>query len=116
MSGKPTYEELEQRIEELENEVLKQAQAAGALRESEERFRLAFENANIGMCLVDTEGRIIKANVEMSKIFGYSKEELEGMTVNSIAHPEDLDISPGFIQRASSGEITHTEFEKRYIH
>ncbi|HEB31195.1 MAG TPA: PAS domain S-box protein [Spirochaetes bacterium] len=31
-------------------------------------------------------------------MFGYSKEELERMHVNDIAHPDDLDKSPGFIQ------------------
>ena len=28
------------------------------LRESEERFRLAFENANVGVCLVDLDGNL----------------------------------------------------------
>jgi two-component system cell cycle sensor histidine kinase/response regulator CckA len=87
-----------------------------ALRESEERFRLAFDNANIGMCLVDLDGRLTRVNRQMCEIFGYNQEELEGMTVNDIAHPEDRDISPSFIQRAASGEIEHSQFEKRYFH
>jgi len=86
------------------------------LWEIEERFRLAFENANIGMCLVDLQGRLTKVNHQMCKIFGYSHEELERMTVNDLVHPEDLDISPTFIKRATSGEIEHTTFEKRYFH
>lgn len=50
--------------------------AEEALRESEERFRLAFENANIGMCLVDLQrtgsasfrssGCIIRSSVSIS--------------------------------------------------
>lgn len=87
-----------------------------ALRESEERFRLAFENANVGMCLVDTDGRFIRVNGQMCEIFGYSREALEGMNVNDITHPDYLDVSPSFIQRASSGEVTQTEFEKQYYH
>ena len=90
--------------------------AEEALQEIEERFRLAFENANIGMCLVDLQGRLTKVNHQMCEIFGYSQEELERMTVNDIAHPEDLNISPTFIKRATSGEIEHTNFEKRYFH
>ena len=90
--------------------------AEEALQEIRERFRLAFENANIGMCLVDLQGRLIKVNRQMCEIFGYSQEELEGMTVNDIAHPEDLNISTTFIQRATSGEIEYTHFEKRYFH
>jgi PAS domain S-box-containing protein len=90
--------------------------AEEALQEIEERFRLAFENANIGMCLVDLQGRLTKVNHQMCEIFGYSQEELEGMTVNDIAHPEDLNISTTFIQRATSGKIEYTHFEKRYLH
>lgn len=50
--------------------------AKEALQESEERFRLAFENANIGMCLVDfqrtgsasfrSSGCIIRSSVSIS--------------------------------------------------
>ena len=68
------------------------------------------------MCLVDTEGRLTKVNSQMSEMFGYSQKELEAMTVNDITHPEYVDISPKFIRRASSGEITHAEFEKQYFH
>jgi two-component system sensor histidine kinase/response regulator len=90
--------------------------AEEALRESEERFRLAFENAYIGMYLVDLDGRLLKVNNQMCEIFGYNQEELESMTVNDITHPEDLDTSPSFIQQALSGEIASGTFEKRYIH
>lgn len=85
-------------------------------RERGERFQLAFDNANIGMSLVSMEGRLLKVNAQMSIIFGYSPDELERMTVNDIAHPEDVDISPTFIRRAISGEIERTQFQKRYIH
>jgi hypothetical protein len=37
MADKPTYEELEQRVKELENEPVKRKQAEEALQEGEER-------------------------------------------------------------------------------
>ncbi len=92
-----------------------QERTAEALRESEERFRLAFENASVAICLVDLTGRITRVNRRMCEIFGYRTEELTGMTVNDIAHPEDVDQSPEFIQKALAGEVTVREFEKRYF-
>ncbi len=97
-------------------DITERKRAEEALRESEERFRLAFENANTGVCLVDLEGNLTKVNDKMCEIFGYTKEELERMTVNDIAHPEDMDKSPMFIQRTLRGETDRGTFEKRYLH
>ena len=81
-----------------------------------ELFKLSFENANIGMCMVDLQGNLFKVNAEMSNIFGYSMEELEKMNVNAIAHPDFNNVSPQFIKNASDGLISHSIFEKKYIH
>jgi len=86
------------------------------LIESEERLRLAFENANDGICLINAVGKHIEVNNRMCKIFGYSKEELESLTVNDITHPEDRHMSREFIKRSISGEIERTVFEQRYLH
>ena len=100
----------------LSYDITDRKRAEEALRGSEERFRLAFENANDGVCLVDTDGNLVRVNNRMCDIFGYSKKELESMTVNDIAHPEDKDISPRFIKKSISGEVESAVFEKRYFH
>ena len=87
-----------------------------ALQESEELFRKGFENANVGMCIVTTQGQLLKVNRHMCAIFGYSRAEMEAMHVNDIAHPDDHTISPAFIHQAGGGQIDHAEFEKKYIH
>ncbi|OGP50442.1 MAG: hypothetical protein A2Y79_05975 [Deltaproteobacteria bacterium RBG_13_43_22] len=86
------------------------------LIESEERLRLAFENANDGVCLVDSRGKHIEVNNRMCELFGYTKEELKKMTVNDITHPEDRYISQEFIKRSLLGENGRAVFEKRLIH
>ena len=86
------------------------------LQESNERFRLAFENANVGMCLVDLDGKFFKVNRQMAEILGYSREEFEQMTVNDIAHPDYRQVSTTFIKQAEEGKSDHAEFEKQYIH
>jgi len=70
MSEKPTYEELEQRVKELEKE-------AGKRKAAEEKYRSFFENAIEGIYQTSPEGRYITANPSAARIFGYdSPEEL----------------------------------------
>jgi len=107
---------VDQRTTHLQNEIDERIKAEAALQESRLRFRSAFESANIGQCLVDPQGNLLRVNSAMCNIFGYSKDELESMTVNDITHPDDQDLSSNFIERAVSGEITRSVFEKRYFH
>lgn len=86
------------------------------LRESEERFRLAFENASDGVCLVGLDGRLLRVNVRMCEIFGYSRQEMEGVSVNEFTHPDYQNVSPQFIHRAIESDSTREEFEKCYMH
>ena len=87
-----------------------------ALRESELRFRLAFDNANSGMCLVDLQGNLIQVNAKMSAIWGYSQQEMAGMNVNTLTLPEDQQVSPRFIDGAIGGDAASAIFAKRYRH
>ncbi len=100
----------------LEQDLAERETAAAALSASETRFRLAFDNANTGMALVDLQGCFPKVNDRMSAIFGYAKAELEGMSVNTLALSEDASISSDFIARAIRGEVESATFEKRYRH
>ena len=91
-------------------------QIEDSLQESEQKFRLAFEHANVGVCLVDLEGNVLKANDRLGQILGYPQSEVERFNVNDLAHPDDRDLSPHFMNGALSGYTQKVEFEKRYIH
>jgi diguanylate cyclase (GGDEF)-like protein/PAS domain S-box-containing protein len=99
------------------NRLLQQrAEDERALKDSEERFRLGFENANVGMCQVDLQGNMTRVNRQLCKILGYSKAELESMNVETIAHPDYAQVSSAFIRTAESGQGDHSELEKVYLH
>ena len=87
-----------------------------ALQESEEKFRLAFDKANIGMCLVDLQGYLFQVNEKMSEIFGYSQDELKSINVSDLAIAEDKQISSKFIQGAVVEHKDSARLEKRYRH
>lgn len=85
-------------------------------QEINERFRISFENANIGICIVGLDGRFTRTNRMMSKIFGYSEEEFSKMDVNTITHPDYINVSPAYIKDAIENKSDYNEFEKVYIH
>jgi PAS domain S-box-containing protein len=47
-----------------------------ARRMAEERFRLVFDAASAGMIMADRSGRIVLANTEAARLFGYENGEL----------------------------------------
>lgn len=108
--------QLQNMVGDLHNQIAERKQAEEKLRESEERFRLGFENANIGMCLVDLQGILFQVNLQMGKMLGYEKAEMQGMTVNDITHPDYVDVSLSYIRQATDGELDHFEFQKVYLH
>ncbi len=59
MAKKPIYQELEQRINELEEKVRDLTFSENALKESERIFKSVFDSIPASIVLVDKEGRII---------------------------------------------------------
>ncbi|MEG4446172.1 PAS domain S-box protein [Microcoleus sp. AT9_B5] len=87
-----------------------------ALRNSEEQFRHAFEDASIGMALVSLDGHWIKVNPALCQILGYSSEELLALTFQDITHPDDLDADLSYLHKLLAGTISTYQLEKRYFH
>ncbi len=89
--------------------------AERALRESEERYRAIFENAGVGIDLLDVEGKIFSVNHALSTMLGYSARELEGLEFASLTHPDDIETSRKELQSLIDGEKDFYRIEKRYI-
>ncbi|HEY9736660.1 MAG TPA: PAS domain S-box protein [Trichocoleus sp.] len=87
-----------------------------ALRESEARFRAIFEQTNVGICLADLSGRMVKANPGLCSMLGYSQEELSQKVFAEITHPEDVERDWGQHQQLLAGKIQSFSMEKRYLH
>ena len=73
--AKPTYEELEQRVKELEREVVECRRAEQEALAGEEKYRSTIENAVWGVFQTTLEGRFLSANQSMANIFGYENPD-----------------------------------------
>lgn len=89
--------------------------AQNRLREAEERFRLAFDNAPIGIALVAPDGRWLRVNQALETITGYPADELLTTTFQNITHPDDVDVDVALMEQLLAGEIPRYSLEKRYL-
>jgi len=89
---------------------------SNALRESEERFRSAFDYAPIGIGLVAPLGNWLKTNRALIDILGYSEDEFLARDYQSMICPDDLALTLLKIHELTGGKIASCQMEQRYIH
>ena len=107
--GKPT------RMAGILADISDRKSAELALRESEERYRALFDNAGIGIDLLDRNGRILKVNRALMQMLGYTEEEFRRLTFEDITHPDDREISRRNLEALVAGEVQSYRLEKRYL-
>jgi PAS domain S-box-containing protein len=91
--------------------------ALSRLAESEDRFRLLFENSAVGMALFTAEGRFLQVNPAIVRIFGYSAEELRGRRLGDLAYSRtnSPDTATSSLQALADPPELY-EREKQYVH
>jgi PAS domain S-box-containing protein len=85
------------------------------LAEAERQLRTIFEQAAVGVALVETAtGRFVRINERYCAIVGYSREEMTGRTFQSITHLQDVSQDLDYVRRMIAGDIREFMREKRY--
>ncbi len=84
------------------------------LRASEERFRAIVGNAPAGVAEGDLSGRFTFVNQRYCDILGYTREELVGMRMQDVTHPDDVARNVELYERLAA-EGTSFQIEKRYV-
>ena len=85
------------------------------LRASEERFKSMFNQAPLGIAVVDSlNGRFASVNPMFAKIAGRTVEEMERIDWISVTHPDDIQEDLDRIAAMNAGKIAGFQMEKRY--
>ena len=87
-----------------------------ALRAAEQLFRRAFDDAPIGMALIDLEGRWLRLNRAICRMLGRTEHDLRATRLNELSHPEDRDLDAPLVRELLTGRRRSFAVERRYMH
>ncbi|TAL37473.1 MAG: PAS domain S-box protein [Spirochaetes bacterium] len=106
---------ISQNVTELAQAEAQRIAVQEALRDSEERFRRAFEMASIGALLASPDKMFKNINDAFCAMMGYSREELMQKNFLEVTHPDDMAATLECSRALLSGEVRSCRIEKRYI-
>ena len=118
MVVKPTYEELEQKVKELEKETLRRKELGEVLGKSKEQYHDLYENAPNAYFSVNAEdGSILRCNTAALKLLGYDRDTLMGMKVFDLYadNPHGISNAQEVFKRFKKGEsIRDVEMQMKH--
>ena len=91
----------------VRTDITDRVRAEEALRDSEEKFRGAFEHTGIGVAITSPDRTIRHFNQALCTLLGYSAEELQTMRLSDISHPEE---------DTTKTSVRHLDFSKANTH
>jgi diguanylate cyclase (GGDEF)-like protein/PAS domain S-box-containing protein len=75
----------------------------------------AFDEAAIGMTITGLDGRFQRVNRTFAEMVGREQDDLVGVAVRDITHPDDADADMAALERMARGEQESYKAEKRYV-
>ncbi len=98
------------------DDITEDRRTQAALRESEARFRATQEHADVGIAEVDAQSRYMRVNEAFCTTTGYSREELQHLTLWDITHPDHIAEDRANLERQISTKAAPAyAVEKRFI-
>jgi PAS domain S-box-containing protein len=101
-------------VQELQAARASANDASRALRESEARFRGAFDASAIGMALVGMDDTFLQVNPALCAMLGYDNDELLQKTLRAVTFRDDQDLDADERRRLVSGEISTYQIEQLF--
>ncbi|HWD19725.1 MAG TPA: PAS domain S-box protein [Verrucomicrobiae bacterium] len=115
LKGTPFQYQGRPRLLAIIRDITVRTEAERAVQKSEAEFRVMFENAAMGIALVDGEGHPTRCNHALQSLLGYSEEELRGMAFSEFTHPDDVQTDLDLYRQLIDGKTERYQIEKRYV-
>ncbi|MDB6006732.1 MAG: hypothetical protein JWR15_3719 [Prosthecobacter sp.] len=101
----------------LLTDITARREAETAKRQSDEQFRVIFEQAAVGVALIDsTTGRFLNVNQRACDIARLTSKKMIGTTFTDFIHPDDLPANQEHMEQLKSGKLQTFTIEQRYLH
>jgi PAS domain S-box-containing protein len=100
---------------ELRTEISERRNAEHSRRESVEQFHSSFEESGIGMALLSTDSRWLRVNRAVSDLLGRTPDDLIGLPVEGVIHPDDASAGREAMRLLQAGECRTYTMELRYV-
>jgi diguanylate cyclase (GGDEF)-like protein/PAS domain S-box-containing protein len=97
------------------HEITERKRTERSLRDSEERLRAIFEGAATGIAIVDREGVLVSTNPALQQMLGYGEDELAGIPLQQLAHPEDGRREARAFRELIEGRLPRYQGESRFV-
>lgn len=101
--------------QKLQKEINERLQVEEALRSSEDRFRVTFNQAAVGIVQTDLEGNFLKVNQKFCQIIGYSNAEMLKLNAFALTYSEDYQSFSQSFTQLLAGDIPTFSLEERFV-
>lgn len=120
---------LNEAIDDLQDEVTQRINAEESLKKSQEKYReltekllieseskfeSIYNNAAVGIDLLDKDLKFMDLNDRLAEMFGYNKNELIDKSILDVTFPEDIGLTLKNLNRVVNEDIDIYSLEKRY--
>jgi len=86
------------------------------LRDSEQGYRIAFEQSAMGMAMIELPtGRFLQVNQALADFLGYTQKELLAKKIMSVSHPDNVPSSEFLTDQLAAGQFHGEQIERRYL-
>ena len=99
----------------IAKDISKQRATEERLRRSEQRFRGIFENAPIGILLVDMQGRLFQANHTAAELLAYDEQHMYGIHVSRLVPQADRAALKQTLEQLSNSSSPLHKSERKLV-